>query len=101
MTKQYHILIKSTKDPLGKIMSLIYKRYSDYYAKRYNHIGRIYQKRYFAKEVDSRTGILAVSSYIHRNPIDSGLPLGAHLKRYPYSSYPFYFDETTAPRHLF
>ena len=97
MTNHYHILIKPTKDPLSKIMSLINKRYSDYYAKRYHHIGRIYQKRYFAKEVDSRTGLLAVSSYIHRNPIDTKKPMVDQLEWYPYSSYPFYFNETKIP----
>lgn len=97
MTNHYHILIKSSRDPLGKIMGLINKRYSDSYAKRYNHIGRIYQKRYFAKEVDSRLGLLAVSSYIHRNPIDTKKPMVDQLEWYPYSSYPFYFDETKIP----
>ena len=53
MSNHYHILIKPTKDPLSKIMALINRRYSDSYSKRYNHVGRIYQKRYFAKEVRS------------------------------------------------
>lgn len=77
-------------------MGFINKRYSDYYAKRYNHIGRIYQKRYFAKEVDSRTGF-AVSSYIHRNPIDTKQHMVEQLEWYPYSSYPFYYNETKTP----
>lgn len=55
MTNYYHILIKAERDPLHKIMGLINRRYSASYAKRYGHIGRIYQKRYFAKEVDSRS----------------------------------------------
>ncbi|MFJ5768900.1 transposase [Psychrobacillus sp. NPDC093180] len=97
MTNHYHILIKPMKDPLSKIMGLINKRYSDSYAKRYNHIGRIYQKRYFAKEVDMRLGLLAVSSYIHRNPIDTKQPMVEQLEWYPYSSYPYYFDETKPP----
>ena len=58
MTNHYHILIKPLQDPLHKIMSLVNRRYSASYAKRYRHIGRIYQKRYFAKEVDSRLGFI-------------------------------------------
>ncbi|WP_313894102.1 transposase [Psychrobacillus sp.] len=50
MTNHYHILIKSNEAPLSKIMSLINKRYSTSNAKRYNHIGLIYQKRFFCKK---------------------------------------------------
>lgn len=97
MTNHYHMLIKPTKDPLSKIMALINRRYSDSYSKRYNHVGRIYQKRYFAKEVNSRKGLLAVSSYIHRNPIDTKKPMVERLELYPYSSYPFYYYKIKDP----
>ncbi|WP_342567634.1 transposase [Psychrobacillus sp. FSL K6-4046] len=101
MSNHYHILIKPTKDQLSKIMALINRRYSDSYSKRYNHVGRIYQKRYFAKEVRSRKGLLVVSSYIHRNPIDTKKPMVDRLETYPYSSYPFYFHEIKeSPRFL-
>lgn len=94
MTNHYHILIKPIRDPLAKIMSLVNRRYSLSYAKRHSHIGRIYQKRYFAKEVDSRLGLLTVSSYIHRNPIQTKKPMVEKLEHYPYSSFPLYWDES-------
>lgn len=101
MTNHYHILIKPLQDPLHKIMSLVNRRYSTSYAKRYRHIGRIYQKRYYAKEVDSRLGLLTVSSYIHRNPIQTKTPMVERLERYPYSSFPLYWDDTLpAPSFL-
>ncbi|MDN3451883.1 transposase, partial [Planococcus sp. APC 3906] len=88
-----HLLIKAERDPLHKIMSLINRRYSASYAKRYRHVGRIYQKRYFAKEVDSRLGLLVVSSYIHRNPIQTKVPMVERLEQYPYSSFPLYWED--------
>ena len=94
MTNHYHLLIKAERDPLHKIMSLVNRRYSSSYSKRYGHIGRIYQKRYFAKEVDSRLGLLTVSSYIHRNPIQTKVPMVERLEDYPYSSFPLYWDES-------
>ncbi len=101
MTNHYHILIKPLQDPLHKIMALVNRRYSASYAKRYRHIGRIYQKRYFAQEVDSRLGLLTVSSYIHRNPIQTKVPMVEKLVQYPYSSFPLYWDETLeAPSFL-
>lgn len=101
MTNHYHILIKPLRDPLHKIMALVNRRYSDSYRKRYRHIGRIYQKRYFAKEVDSRLGLLTVSSYIHRNPIQTKTPMVERLQLYPYSSFPLYWDDSVeAPSFL-
>ncbi len=93
MTNHYHLLIKSQRDPLSKIMALINRRYSSSYSKRYNHVGRIYQRRYFAKKVDSPIGLLTVSNYIHRNPIETKQLMVERLEWYPYSSYPFYFEE--------
>ncbi|WKA57806.1 transposase [Planococcus shenhongbingii] len=93
MTNHYHLLIKPLRDPLDKIMQRINKRYSISYSKRYGHVGQIYQKRYFAKEVDSRLGLLTLSSYIHRNPIETKVPMVERLELYPYSSFPLYADE--------
>ena len=93
MTNHYHILIKPKEDSLSKIMSMVNRRYSYSYSKRYNHVGRIYQKRFFAKEIASAHGLLVVSSYIHRNPIQTSTPLVARLAHYPYSSFPYYWDE--------
>ncbi|SEM85439.1 REP element-mobilizing transposase RayT [Paenisporosarcina quisquiliarum] len=101
MTNHYHLLMKTESESLSKIMAHINRRYTSSYSKRYNHVGRIYQSRYFAKEVKSYSGLLAVSIYIHRNPINTKQPLVNRLEWYPYSSYPFYFEESkNAPKFL-
>lgn len=101
MTNHYHLLMKTESVPLSKIMAIINRRYTAYYSKKYNHVGRIYQRRYFAKEVKSYPGLLAVSKYIHRNPLNTQKPLVNRIEWYPYSSYPFYFDESKeAPKFL-
>ena len=97
MTNHYHLLIRSEYVDLAKVMARINRRYSDYYAKRYSHVGRIYEKRYFSKEVDGPQAILAVSSYIHRNPIVTQVPMVVNLEDYPYSSFPAYADENGTP----
>ena len=94
----YHLLIKSPDVPLDKIMARINRRYSDYYSKKYLHVGRIYEKRYYSKEADGPFAVLAVSSYIHRNPIDTRKPMVEHLIDYPYSSFPMYGSEDLAPK---
>ncbi|MDQ0428803.1 hypothetical protein QOZ98_001630 [Planomicrobium stackebrandtii] len=74
-------------------MGLVNRRYSASYAKRYGHIGEIYQERYFAEEVDLHLGLLTVSSSIPRNPIQTKQPMVERLVRYPYSSFPLYWDD--------
>ena len=100
MSNHYHLLIRSEVE-LSKVMACINRRYSDYYARRYGHVGRIYEKRYFSKFAKGPNAIRDISSYIHRNPIDTTTPLVKKLHEYPYSSFPYYADDTkTPPRYL-
>ncbi|RAZ80738.1 transposase [Planococcus halotolerans] len=90
MTNHYHLLIRSPEVPLGKVMGLINKRYGDYYRAKYGVTGYLYEGRYYAEKVDGPAGILAVSRYIHRNPIAASKPLADKMATYPYSSYYYY-----------
>jgi len=94
MSNHFHILIQS-KDELSKIMARINRRYSDYYSKRYRHVGRIYQRRYFAKAIEDPHVLLIVSRYIHRNPLETKIPMVTDLHHYPHSSYPNYEHSST------
>lgn len=94
MTNHYHLLIKS-EDELYRVMSHINRRYSDYYLRRYNHVGRIYQQRYHPILIESPQGALAVSRYIHRNPIKTKTPMVNDLTDYPFSSFPVYAGRQT------
>lgn len=98
MSNHFHLLIQS-EDDLSLIMARINRRYSDYYAKRYRHVGRIYQCRYFAKAIDDPQVLLIVSRYIHRNPIETKQPMVKELQLYPHSSFPSYSasSQTAAP----
>lgn len=90
MTNHYHILIRAPENNLSKILSLVNKRYSDSYRFRYRFQGRIYQRRFFSSEVTSFHALLEVSAYIHRNPMQTRVPMVKNLEDYPYSSFPIY-----------
>lgn len=92
MTNHYHILIKTPDANLSYIMGQINRRYSDYYKRKYKYLGSIYEKRFWSKEVSTYLGLLEVSAYIHRNPIQTTVPLVSQLHDYPFSSFPFYFS---------
>jgi len=89
-----HLLIQSPDVPLHNIMTPLNRRYSDYYRKKHNYTGQIYENRYFSKEILDLTGLLHVSRYIHRNPIETKTPMVEALEQYGYSSYPSYFHNT-------
>ena len=89
MSNHFHILIKS-KEKLSKIMARISRRCSDYYSNRYLHVGRIYQRRCFAKAIEDPHVLLIVSCYFHRNPLEAKIPMVIDLHHYPLSSYPSY-----------
>ena len=90
MTNHYHLLMKSPEVPLGKIMSIVNRRYTEYYKKMYNTSGFLYESRYFAELLLTPKNILAVSRYIHRNPIETKVPIVTHMELYENSSYAFY-----------
>lgn len=77
-------------------MARITRRYSDYYSKLYRHVGRIYQRRYYAKAVEDPHVLLIVSRYIHRNAIETVVPMVTDLVHYPHSSFPSYLQPDRA-----
>ncbi|WP_142827177.1 transposase [Planococcus soli] len=97
MTNHYHLLIKSPEVPLGKLMALINKRYSDYYKKKYNYSGYFYESRYYSNKAITHKSTLAISRYIHRNPINTAEPMVEDMKDYPYSSYRLYAASHRSP----
>lgn len=90
MNNHYHLLIRSPEVPLSQVMMLVNKRYTDYYKKKYRFSGQLYEKRYFSEVVEDAQGVLEVSRYIHRNPIETKTPMVDQMEQYPYSSYRFY-----------
>lgn len=96
MSNHYHLIIRSETN-LSKIMAYINRRYSDYYSKRYDHVGRIYEKRYYSGLIQSPQALLSISSYIHRNPIDTTIPLVQNMEDYPYSSFMYYKHNNLTP----
>ncbi len=90
MTNHYHLMLRSKDNLISKIMSLLNKRYADYYNTRYWLNGHLFEKRFYSKEIKKDEGILEVSRYIHRNPLEAKMVKS--LEEYPWCSFPFYVD---------
>ena len=84
-----HLLVQNKTDRgIEKFCRSIFTSHSLYINNKYNRVGHLYQERYKAKLIKTDLQLLAVSRYIHRNPLGKGF----ELENYPYSSYFAYKD---------
>lgn len=93
MTNHYHLQIRSQEVPLSKVMSLINKRYANYYNTRYRLTGHVFEKRYYDKVIEDKEGMLEVSRYIHRIPVEARMV--KKPESYPWSSYYLFKDHNS------
>lgn len=99
MNNHFHLLIR-TETPLSKTMMMINRRYSDYYKKKYQYSGHLYENRYYSDMIRTPAGLLEVSRYIHQNPIRTNTPMVSALEQYPYASFHYYKTPQNAPPYL-
>ncbi|MCQ6280026.1 transposase [Bacillus sp. EB600] len=97
MTNHYHLQIRSPEVPFSKLMSLINKRYANYYNTKYRLTGHVFEKRYYDQFIEDKQGMLEISRYIHLNPVKAKMvqvpennPWSSYyLFKYPNSIVPY------------
>jgi putative transposase len=96
MSNHYHLLIKTPRGNLSRIMRHI----DGVYTQRHNRLkhtdGSLFRGRYKAILIDSGSYLLQVSRYIHRNPLETRKPIVEDLGDYLWSSYPAYINRAPA-----
>ncbi|WP_186321299.1 transposase [Bacillus sp. FJAT-22090] len=97
MNNHYHLLIRSSTAPLSKVMVLINKRYSEYFKRKHNYFGQLYETRFFASMASDPISLLNISSYIHQNPIRTATAKIHKMEDYRYSSYQYYAYQAKSP----
>ncbi len=100
MTNHYHLLVRTPEANLGRAMRHINGVYTQRYNRRKKTDGPLFRGRYKAILVEANSYFLPVSRYIHRNPIETKLPLVDKLEDYFWSSYPAYINTASAPPWL-
>lgn len=85
MTNHYHLLLETPFANLCKCMHFINLAYTNYFNKRHDRIGHVLQGRYKSILIDKDNYLLAVSRYIHLNPVRAGLVKSP--QDYTWSSY--------------
>jgi putative transposase len=96
MPNHYHLLLQTPKANLAKFMQYISATYTQRYNKFMKKDGPIFRGRFKSLLVEKDDYFLALSRYIHRNPIE----LALDLKDYKWSSYPAYLELISAPAWL-
>lgn len=80
-----HILIREDEMSISDIMKSIEISYAQYYNRKYERIGHLYQGRFQSEAINDSAYFHTVFRYIARNPVKA---LEAkHAEEYPYSSW--------------
>ena len=73
-------------------LSRVMRHVNGVYTQRYNRLkrtdGPLFHGRYKAVLVSQDEYLSQLSRYIHRNPIETTIPMVERLEEYPWSSYP-------------
>ena len=85
MSNRIHLLIAVVKEELSQIFKRIGTRYAQWYNRKCNRAGHLFQDRYKSEPVESDEYFLAVLRYIHQRPVKAGL-VGS-VEAYRWSSY--------------
>jgi putative transposase len=90
MINHYHLILRIKKCNLSDFMHFLGSSYGNRLS-RQGWIGHVFAGRYKSICVEEERYLLALSRYVHRNPIEAGLV--SHPRDYPWSSYRFYESE--------
>jgi REP element-mobilizing transposase RayT len=97
MSNHFHLVAQTRRPNLGRWMHWLLVSYTVYFNRRHRWSGHLFQGRYKSFLVQEGDYLLALSRYVHLNPV-RGVSLGrgnpserrARLRRFKWSSYPGY-----------
>jgi putative transposase len=98
MVNHVHLLLVSGAVPLSRIMQRLGSGYTQYFNRRHQQVGHLFQGRYKAILCDKDSYLLELTRYLHLNPVRAKVvknPLD-----YQWSSYGGYVGETQAQKWL-
>lgn len=87
MDNHIHLLVQVNEHSLAKIMQGIQLTYTQYYNRRYLHVGHVFEQRYKAFLCDNDAYLVKLICYIHQNPVRAQLDAGID---YFWSSHKYY-----------
>ena len=98
MHNHYHLLVHTPAGGLGQAMQRLAAPYVQRHNRRLNTDGPMFRGRYAALLISEDANLLAVSRYVHLNPVEAGVV--ARPEQYVPSSYRAYVGLEPAPEWL-
>ncbi|HEV2331620.1 MAG TPA: transposase [Gammaproteobacteria bacterium] len=98
MGNHYHLMLRTPEGNLGRLMRHLNGLYTQWHNRLGGQDGPLFRGRYKAVLVEAEVYWTHLSRYIHRNPLEAGMV--RKLAAYPWSSYPAYIGESSAPGWL-
>lgn len=103
MTNHFHLVFETPEANCSKFMQSLSTAYTVYYNLRHGRHGHLLDGRFKAKLVDGDSYLLALSRYVHLNPVQiagqKNKPIEARiaaLRAWRWSSYPSYIGKRKA-----
>lgn len=85
MTNHYHLVITTNEANLSRAMHQLNSRYAEWWSRRHDRPGHVFQGRFGAQIISTETYLLTACVYIARNPTRAGVV--ATPGEWPWSSY--------------
>ena len=95
MPNHVHLLVEAKKVPVSRIMQALQTGHAMYFNKKYNHLGHVFQGRYFWFLVEKENYLLELLRYIHLNPVRAKIV--DEVEDYLWSSYREYISGEKKP----
>ena len=94
MPNHIHRFVRTPKPNLSRGMQYLLSGYANWYAKRHQRTGHLFQGRFKAELVEDASYFWTLSRYLHLNQVRARRPLADHPSEWPWSSYPGYFRKS-------
>jgi len=98
MGNHYHLLIETPQGNLSKVMHMLNTSYTNYYNYHNKRTGHLFSGRYKAILVEKDSYALALSAYLHLNPVKAKIvksPID-----YEWSSYKYFSKDIKVPEFM-
>jgi len=90
MPNHTHLFVRTPKPNLSVGMRYLLSGYANWYAKRHQRTGHLFQGRFKAELVEDESYFWTLSRYVHLNPVRGKKRLVDHPSSWAWSSYPGY-----------
>jgi len=98
MSNHYHLLLETPRGNLTAALHDLNTAYTNYFNRRHDRVGHLFQGRYRSILVDKDNYLLELSRYIHLNPVRAGMVRRPEV--YRWSSYGSYLSSRSSPEWL-